>query len=325
MANDTINPVTQYYLNSMYPGGSTSNTSSATGSSFTQLLSGLMGSSSASLLGDFSSVGGTDSSYMSGLMGSSLLGGMGGTSSSDSSMMTMLLMLLLLQKTSNNNSTVLNTLTNTNTQAQNTACQHVYQYPSSYFEQQGIPANACLPANPPITNSAGERNQTLYRAVINQFDVENNARYQNNKKGEGDTYCNIFAWDVTRAMGAEIPHYIDAQTGAPAIAGASNAKEMDANQVNDWLNTYGTSYGWVKASAEQAQQYADAGMPAVTSWKNPSGHGHLQVVSPSTDGQYDASRGVAIAQAGAQRINYGYASSVYGAEMLQQVEYFVHI
>lgn len=325
MAN-TIDSVTQAYLKSLSSstGNQSSQSTGLTGSSFTQLLSGLMTSNSLSMLGDFSGTSSGSSDYMNSMMGSSLLGGLGGTSSSsDSGMMTMLLMMLLLQNSNNTSNNTPGTAADSSTQSM--ACQHVYAYPASNYEKQGIPSDASLPSNPPITNSAGERNPSLYRAIINQFDVENNIRYQNNKNGVDDTYCNIFAWDVTRAMGAEIPHYVDAATGIPAIAGNSNAVEMNANQVNDWLNTNGTSYGWVKATPEQAQEYANMGMPAVTSWKNPSGHGHLQVVSPSTDGQYDATRGVAIAQAGSQLVNYGYASSVYSADTLSQIEYFVHI
>jgi hypothetical protein len=126
-------------------------------------------------------------------------------------------------------------------------------------------------------------------------------------------------------MGAEVPHYIDNATGAPVSSAGSNTTELNANQVNDWLNTYGSAYGWTKVSAEEAQYYANMGMPSVTSWKNPSGHGHLQVVSPSLDGAYNPEKGVAIAQAGRQLKNYDYITSVYGNGTLANVEYFVHV
>ena len=57
----------------------------------------------------------------------------------------------------------------------------------------------------------------LYNNVINQFAVQYNPRY-------GEVYvdgvlkktnCNIFVWDVTSAMGALIPHWVDAN-GWPA-------------------------------------------------------------------------------------------------------------
>ena len=188
-----------------------------------------------------------------------------------------------------------------------------------------VPANAWETANPLLVSHVGERDPGTYRDVISQFGVETSERYRVNKKGEGDTYCNIFAWDVTRAMGAEIPHYINALSNEPASQGEAGSTEMDANAINDWLNTYGAKYGWTEVSPEQAQAYANAGMPAVTSWKNPGGHGHMQVVSPSENGAYDANRGVAIAQAGRHLYNYNYITSVYGQGTLPEVQYFAHI
>lgn len=203
---------------------------------------------------------------------------------------------------------------------------------SSYLNQYqsagslgAIPAAAWVQANPSIVNHVGERSASAYRSVIDQFNVENQERYRVNKLGQNDTYCNIFAWDVSRAMGAEIPHYINAATGEPAQAGGPGTVELDANAVNDWLNTYGKRYGWVQASAQEAQAYANQGMPSVTSWKNSNGHGHMQVVSPSANGQYDPARGVAIAQAGEHLYNYNYITAVYGPSSLQNVQYFVHI
>jgi len=204
---------------------------------------------------------------------------------------------------------------------------------SSYISQyqnnsklSSIPAASWVASNPSVVSHVGERSASAYRSVINQFNVESNDRYRVNKLGQNDTYCNIYAWDVSRAMGAEIPHYINASTGEPVQSGSSNnVEELNANSMNDWLNTYGKQYGWVQVSAEQAQDDANQGMPAVTSWKNSSGHGHMQVVSPSTDGKYDASRGVAIAQAGAHLYNYNYITAVYGSNSLKNVQYFAHI
>ena len=142
--------------------------------------------------------------------------------------------------------------------------------------------------------------------MIDQFDVENNPRYAVNQKGTGDTYCNVFLLDVTSAMGAAIP------------------RGMNANGISDWLNEYGPQYGWYEVSAQQAQALANQGCPAVTVWKNQEGgHGHVQVVSPSEDGAYDPSRGVAIAQAGRILSNYTYIRKIYSSRM-DEVQYFAH-
>jgi len=308
-------------------------------SSFTQMLSSMMSMNAASTIGNFSDTA-SGSNYMdgmSGLGGSSSLLGLGGLGGgSDSSMMMMLLMLLLASQNDNGqNNSLLSTLagnTSTNATTQNNMymnnntvpCQHMAgTYAAS--GSAGIPTNSWLASNASVTNLPGQRNAATYRAVIDQFNVEANERYRVNKNGQGDTYCNIFTWDVTRAMGAEVPHFIETSTGRPVSTSGANTTELNANNVNDWMNTYGPSYGWTKVSPQEAQYYANMGMPAITSWKNPSGHGHLQVVCPSQDGQYNAERGVTIAQAGRQLKNYDYIDTVYGANTLGQVEYFAHI
>ena len=106
-----------------------------------------------------------------------------------------------------------------------------------------IPADSWIAVNPLLVSHLDERDPKTYRDVISQFSVETSERYRVNKQGVGDTYCNIFSWDVTRAMNAEIPHYVNTATGEPAVAGEDGAVEMDANATNDWLNTYGKQYG----------------------------------------------------------------------------------
>ena len=187
------------------------------------------------------------------------------------------------------------------------------------------PFSASKPANPTVTSDVGARSPQLYRNVIDQFQVETNPRYAVNKKGNNDTYCNIFLWDVTKAMGAEIPHYVDPVTlEARSYPDRGGAKELNANGIYDWLGEKGRDYGWVQVAPEQAQQYANQGLPVVTAWKNgEGGHGHVQVVSPSADGAYDASRGVTIAQAGRTLTSYAPITSIYG-ERLKSVVYYAH-
>ncbi len=175
-----------------------------------------------------------------------------------------------------------------------------------------------------LTSTVGNRSAAQYRAVIDRFDVENNSRYAVNQKGTGDTYCNVFLLDVTSAMGAGIPRHTNQNTGEPSTSRADGAISMNANRISDWLNTYGSQYGWHEVSAQQAQGLANQGCPAVTVWKNQKGvHGHVQVVSPSKDGLYDPSRGVAIAQAGRTLSNYTYIRKIYSSRM-SEVQYFAH-
>ncbi len=187
----------------------------------------------------------------------------------------------------------------------------------------GMPLAQSRPANPPLKSDASNRSAPMYNAVIDQFQVETNGRYQPGKSG--GTYCNIFCWDVTKAMGAEIPYYTDFKTGDilhyPDTKGANY---MNANEMHGWLLEHGPRYGWHEVTAEQAQKMANAGHPAVTAYKNPDGHGHMQMVRPSPDGKYDPEKGVYIAQAGRRLKNGAYISSIYG-KGLSKVKYFAHL
>jgi hypothetical protein len=173
---------------------------------------------------------------------------------------------------------------------------------------------AWLPANPPLTNAPGNRSATAYAQVINQFAVAHNPRYEPGHQGRGETYCNIFTWDITRAMGAEIPHWVD---GSGNSVGVGKGHELNANATVDWLNRHGARHGWRPASAEEAQRTANGGHPAVVVWKNPGGIGHVAVVRP---GEL-TSRGPTIAQAGARNTNNAHVRDTFGS---RPVQYWVH-
>jgi hypothetical protein len=173
-------------------------------------------------------------------------------------------------------------------------------------------ASACV--DPPLTNSAGAgRDPNTYAQVINQFGVGDNPRYA---RRNGNTYCNIFAWDVTRAMGAELPHW-RRHDGTPAQPFERGAYEMNANGTAQWLNQHGERYGWRRVSAAEAQAHANSGAPCVAIKENPGAIGHVAVVRPGemTD------RGPCIAQAGGRNFNEGHVRDVWrGGEP----QYWVH-
>lgn len=170
---------------------------------------------------------------------------------------------------------------------------------------------AWIPVDAPLKGSPSNRNAATYADVIDQFAVGSNPRYQ---PRDGNTYCNIFAWDVTKAMGAEIPHWVDA-AGNPTDVG--QGRELDANGVNQWLNNQGPSHGWREVSAEEAQEMANQGHPVVASWNNPGGIGHIGVVRPGEINE----RGPALAQAGARNFNDGHVKDSFGNV---PVQYFVN-
>lgn len=184
--------------------------------------------------------------------------------------------------------------------------------------------NACVPVKPLITNT-GERSAQNYNAVIDQFNVATNPRY---KIRNNNTYCNIFGWDVTVAMGAELPHWINRATNEPYTYDTSKsysqnaavARELNANSVADWVRDYGPNYGWRPATAQEAQAAANAGKPTIGVWKNTGGIGHVIVVrpNPTNDGE------IHIAQAGASNYNHGTLSNHASSKFRNGVVFYVH-
>jgi hypothetical protein len=158
------------------------------------------------------------------------------------------------------------------------------------------PENAGTPCKPAITGSVTNRSPGLTNAITSQFAVETNPRYTPGKSGY--TYCNIYVLDVMNAMGTPLPHLL-------------------AAQLDTWLGSAeGLAAGWHETDAQTAQMYANAGRPAMTTFGD---KGHVQVIVPERGATgFDASRGVAISQAGAQNHAYTHQTD------LDYIRYFVH-
>lgn len=177
---------------------------------------------------------------------------------------------------------------------------------------EAIPYNAWVPVSPTYTNAAGARSAEAYNRVIDQFDVEHNGRYTPFKLKRGDTYCNIFAWDVSIAMGAEIAHWVG-KDGKTPKDNNTGTNELGANATYNWLKNYGKDYGWRAVSAKEAQERANQGYPTVGVYKNNSGGaGHLVMVRPETQSwHFSSSKGPVVAQAGSSNFDYGYIRNGY--------------
>lgn len=195
---------------------------------------------------------------------------------------------------------------------------------------------AWRPVAPAITSSFYDRHPDRYADVIDQFAVAANPRYQpRDSSGDGrtNTFCNIFVWDVTRAMDAPIPHWLrrgsneplaDAEVLAAPDYGrvAARAYELDASSTARWLAMHGAGYGWHPATAQAAQANANEGRPAVAVWASRSAEpGHMAVVRP---GEFDSAAGPVIAQAGEQNWRRAHVRTGFGTERLPEVVYFVH-
>jgi LysM repeat protein len=194
-------------------------------------------------------------------------------------------------------------------------------HPSTYDGIQPAPGTVSLdrshPINPPLTNAPGQRDAAIYSQLINQFAVGHNPRYIG---VPGTTYCNIFVWDVSRAMGAEVAHWVD-QSGDTATPGAPHANEIVINAGVNWMLDFGISkHGWRKATPQEAQDAANLGEIAVVMWKNPNPghHGHTAVVRP---GSINAN-GPTIAQAGLHNFNMGHVVDSFATR--SPLQYFCH-
>ena len=144
------------------------------------------------------------------------------------------------------------------------------------------------PLDAPVRNLPGGRAAEQLRAVVAQFNPAANPRYT--PGGPGVTWCNIFAWDVSRALGCEIPHWVG-ESGQPVAAG--KGRELNVNATLDWLGGAGRAQGWFEVVELTAAERARCGYPTVVLWKNPKGgHGHIAVLLPPRGNE------VRIAQAG---------------------------
>lgn len=114
-----------------------------------------------------------------------------------------------------------------------------------------------------------------HRHVLKDLQVEKSNRY---KARDGQTWCNIFLWDYTRAMGCEIPHWVNPD-GSPAEV--SKGRELNANGIVSWLNQHGPRYGWVNADRRTAFDAAERGHVVALGWHSGSGKpGHVAVLLP---------------------------------------------
>lgn len=172
-----------------------------------------------------------------------------------------------------------------------------------------IPYNAGVPVTPLCTSSESSRSAVAYNQVIDQFDVSRNSRYTPYKLNKGDTYCNIFAWDVSIAMNAEIAHWVTKSDGKVPMDNITGNRELDANATYDWLEKYGGDYGWYIVSAKEAQSRANSGYPTIGIKK--ARIGHVVVVRPETEKFTFSNQGPVIAQAGSTNFNYGYIRDSY--------------
>ena len=173
--------------------------------------------------------------------------------------------------------------------------------------------DAMKPCYPDFTNGTDNRNAVSYRQALAQFDVVNNPRY---KARDNNTYCNIFLWDGSRALGCEIPHFdlFYANIDGNAVL---TGHEHNANVVATWLASDEAAItGWHSIGQFNVNLNTNKGIPTVVVWNNPGGIGHVAWVLPSIG------NGTRIAQAGA--VNLFDAPQLSGFGNISGLRYYSH-
>ncbi len=157
------------------------------------------------------------------------------------------------------------------------------------------PVRVSRPTPQPKSPQVQRLNQSL-----NALNVATNPRYQPRVVGgQKQTYCNVFVHDATTKLVTSIPL-------------------QRANEMQGWLKN--PAHGWKQIPPAEAQRQANQGKPVVGAWSNPQGHGHVVMVRP---GQYSATQGPTIAQAGKVNSNNMKLSGAFRADDRKKVLFFV--
>ena len=176
---------------------------------------------------------------------------------------------------------------------------------------------AWLPIETP--NFGSVTSATQLQKVVDFFNVANpnNLRY---KADEVFTYCNIFAYDVARALGKPIPQWF-------------NGKELGADDLYVWFqgestkmsaDLQGPALGWEEVTPEKAQQLANDGQLVMAAWHKQMRIGHVAVILPGKGETVNNKFFPNSAQAGLE--NFSGKSVYQGFEKNDQqlIKYFAH-
>ncbi len=197
-----------------------------------------------------------------------------------------------------------------------------------------LPVGPQLSEPPAATPSEAETSPGLaerIESVITNLNVETAGRYRKNRRGENETYCNLYVMDVAKELG--IPLFGEAaKYNSPEAVDWNNDGVIDdylnANEAVSWLKgTYehgnltisnqGPNSGWQTIDSAEAARLATEGYFVIAGWHNPGGIGHMAVVRPNSTPE-----DIHIAQAGSQNFSDGSISRP--GWPLSEVEYFVY-
>jgi hypothetical protein len=135
-------------------------------------------------------------------------------------------------------------------------------------------------------------------AVVETLQVEKSKRYEVTKKTDPktgkektSTYCNIYGYDVVTALGGYLPRVWWKSDALARIKKGEKVKpeyektvtELSANGLTEWMDKYGSQFGWRReADITAAQEAANQGKLIILLADNPRGPGHVNVLMPET-------------------------------------------
>ncbi|HEY8898258.1 MAG TPA: hypothetical protein VIM79_25700 [Niastella sp.] len=138
--------------------------------------------------------------------------------------------------------------------------------------------------------SAITRKENIYN-VIAWLNVEESRRYSMQGKS---TYCNIYAYDVVRCVGAYMPRVwwneasiLKIKRGLRVpVKYAKTVLEMNCNSLAEWFLSFGSGFGWKQMpNVTEMQAFANKGTIGIIVAQRHvlSEPGHITVVLPETE------------------------------------------
>jgi hypothetical protein len=181
---------------------------------------------------------------------------------------------------------------------------------------RALPLSENVPSRPiDASASASDRVAALHR-IVDFLDVERSARYQPTHQ----TFCNIYAYDYTHAANAYLPRVwwrekalIDLSHGVQVpVIYDKTVREMSANGLFNWLDEWGTKFGWQRSfDQSELQDMVNEGCVGVICARRKvlNRSGHITCIVPEGTGRSASRSGSAViavlqSQAGSKNKQY---------------------
>lgn len=179
-----------------------------------------------------------------------------------------------------------------------------------------ITAEQWAPLKPPANVLAlgATRSSTNLLAAVAALHVTTAQRYAPDLT---HTWCNVYASDLLGILRAPLPRIVAGrELTINEVIGGLRGRDF---VFRDWTRLAGA--GWASDAKTLARLFdlADAGMPTIATYQNPTGHGHIAVLVPG----HDRAHGIFVSCAGRICLERGPIAQAFGA-VLPQLEFWGH-